>query len=155
MREVRALNSVTKIAGNDAISNRSIASSVTQMKSKQTGLMNELSDVYKRLHGADKVPAIKLNDLELAASKKIPTNHSVLDTYFEKRSSGGGGNKLHSTMQAELFNFVDGKRSYYDIYKALKAEALAAGSWYYGIVTLDDVVKMLDANVEKGALTLK
>src|SRR6267154_6712406 len=59
LREVRALNSVTKIAGNDAISNRSIASSVTQMKSRQTALMNELSDVYKRLHGADKVPAIK------------------------------------------------------------------------------------------------
>lgn len=154
LREVRALNSVSKIAGNDAPSNRAIASAVSQMKSKQTVLMNELSDVYKRRNGVDKVPLIKLSDQESTASKKIPSNHPVLDTYFEKRTSGSG-NKLHSTMQAELFNFVDGRRSYYDIYKALQAEALAAGTWYYGTVTLDDVVKMLDANVDKGALEVR
>ncbi len=154
LREVRALNSVVKIAGNDATSNHSIATSVAQMKSKQVALMTEVGDAYKRLNGVDKVPVIKLNEQELAASKKIPANHAVLDTYLEKRFEGGG-NKLHSTMRAELFNFVDGKRSYFDIYKALQAEALAAGSWYYGTVTLDDVVKMLDANVEKGAMVLK
>ena len=57
-------------------------------------------------------------------------------------------------MRMEVFNFVDGKRSYYDIYKAVLAESLYAGRWYYGTVTLDDVVKILDANVESGALTL-
>lgn len=57
-------------------------------------------------------------------------------------------------MKMEVFNFVDGKRSYYDIYKAVLAEILAAGHWYYGTLTLSDVVKLLDANVESGALTL-
>jgi hypothetical protein len=54
-----------------------------------------------------------------------------------------------------VMNFVDGKRSYYDIYKAVKAESMAAGKFFYGTVTLEDVVKVLDANVESGALTLK
>jgi hypothetical protein len=52
-------------------------------------------------------------------------------------------------------SFVDGKRSYFDIYKAVKAEAQAAGKFYYGTVTFDDVVKVLDGNVASGALTLK
>lgn len=57
-------------------------------------------------------------------------------------------------MRMEVFNFVDGKRSYYDIYKAVLAEILAAGNWYYGTITLDEVEKLLDANVASGALSL-
>jgi hypothetical protein len=82
-------------------------------------------------------------------------NHTVLDTYFEKRVGYLPDITLHPTMRTELFNFVDGKRSYFDIYKALKAEALAAGAWYYGNVTLEDVTRILDANVKKGAMLLK
>ncbi len=58
-------------------------------------------------------------------------------------------------MRTEVFNFVDGRRSYYDIYKAVYAEAAAAGEWYYGTVALEDVVRLLDAGVEAGALTVK
>jgi hypothetical protein len=58
-------------------------------------------------------------------------------------------------MRSEVWNFVDGKRSYYDIYKAVAAEAMAAGRWYYGTVTLKDVVGILDAGVQAKALVLK
>jgi hypothetical protein len=58
-------------------------------------------------------------------------------------------------MRDEVYNFVDGRRSYYDIYKAVYAESQAAGTWYYGNVVLADVVKLLDAAVEAKALTLK
>ena len=87
--------------------------------------------------------------------KKIPVNDKVLDTYFEKRARDAEGTTLHPTMRTELLNFVDGKRSYFDIYKAVKAEALAAGSWYYGTVKLEDVIKVLDANIKSGAMTLR
>ena len=155
LRELRALNSVSKIAGNDAASTRSIISVVSQMKLKQAVLLSELGEYYKRVNAVDKVPVIKLNTQELAASKKIVSNQPILDTYFQKRESYTAGINLHPTMRFELFNFVDGNRSYYDIYKALKAEALSAGEWYYGTVTLDDVTKLLDVNVEKGALVVK
>ena len=58
-------------------------------------------------------------------------------------------------MRDEVYNFVDGERSYYDIFKAVRAEQLAGGSWYYGNVTLQDVVGLLDAMVEAKAVTLK
>jgi hypothetical protein len=57
-------------------------------------------------------------------------------------------------MRDETYNFVDGSRSYYDIYKAVRAESLVNGEWYYGSVSLEDVVGLLDAAVEAGALKL-
>lgn len=155
LRELRALNSVSKFAGSDAAANRSIAAMVTQMKARQKGLFIEISDLYKRTNGIEKLPSLAPDETELAASKKIPVNHKVLDTYFEKRVRNADGTTLHPTMRTELLNFVDGKRSYFDIYKALQAEALAAGTWYYGTVKLQDVIKVLDANIEAGAMSLK
>ena len=76
-----------------------------------------------------------------------------MDEYFKKRTNVQTG--MHSLMRGETMSFVDGTRSYFDIYKAVKAEALAAGKFYYGTVTLEDVVKVLDANVKSGALKLK
>jgi len=76
-------------------------------------------------------------------------------TYFSKRGSVPRQSGLHGIMRAEVFNFVDGTRSYYDIYKAVRAEALSAGAWYYGTVSLENVTALLDAAVEAGALILK
>ena len=58
-------------------------------------------------------------------------------------------------MQYEVLNFVNGKNSYLDIYKAVQAEAMSAGEFYYGVVKLEDVEKLLDKNVEAKVLTLK
>jgi hypothetical protein len=59
LREVRALNSIKKISGNDASAARAITSSVNQMKLKQATLTNEITEAYKRTNNVDKVPAIK------------------------------------------------------------------------------------------------
>jgi hypothetical protein len=155
LRELSALQSIHVFSGNDAAATRAIAEMVARMKLRQGNLIGEISDAYKRAYRVTKIPAVNLSASEMAAGKKIPINHTVLDTYFEKRVQNVPGTTLHPTMRAELLNFVNGKRTYYDIYKALKAESLAAGSWYYGTVKLEDVVKILDANVEAGAMTLK
>ncbi len=78
-------------------------------------------------------------------------------TYLTNRNKVpcAAGGALHGLMRTEVYNFVDGRRSYYDIYKAVYAESAAAGSWYYGTVTLEDVVRLLDAAVAARALTLK
>lgn len=63
---------------------------------------------------------------------------------------------MHSLMRGETMNFVDGRRRCFDIYKPVKAASPDdAGKFIYGTVTLDDVVKVLDANVKSGALKLK
>ena len=92
---------------------------------------------------------------ELAAGKKIPANASTLEEYFANRAKVNFSGKLHGLMVDEVYNFVDGKRSYYDIYQAARAEALAGGAWYYGTVSLQDVVGLLDAAVAAKALALK
>jgi hypothetical protein len=154
-REIRALNSVRVFSGGDADKDRLVSEMVALMKSRQGALSNEISDLYKRVNETSKVPANMLVPEEKAAMEKVPANNRVLDTYFSQRVRRAPGTTMHPTMVTELFNFVDGKRSYFDIYKALKAEAMAAGSWYYGKVKLEDVIAILDANVASGSMELK
>src|SRR6185503_2326310 len=45
---------------------------------------------------------------------------------------------LHPMMRFEVYNFADGKRSAWDVYEAVAAEALSAGAWYYGRVSAPD-----------------
>jgi hypothetical protein len=154
-REARALDSVRAFAGND----RGAADSITEMRQlmiKGNFGNAELANFYRRLHGSPP-PAAALSAEEQAASRKVPVNVAPLKDYFENRNKVpyAAGGRLHGLMRDEVYNFVDGRRSYYDIYKAVYAESRAAGTWYYGTVTLADVVALLDASVEAKALTLK
>jgi hypothetical protein len=62
---------------------------------------------------------------------------------------------LHSLMAYEAMNFVDGTNSYLDIFRAVSAEADAAGDWYYGTVTLEDVTNYLDSARAAGIVAVK
>jgi len=153
MREERALKSITRLLGTGATIMRQINNVSKQLEGKKKRMMAEITSVYSTVYNA-KVPNIELSTQELAATKKVPKNNASLDEYFGKRKGSVEGVKIHSTMRMEVFNFVDGKRSYYDIFKAVLAESLAAGAWYYGDVTLDAIIKLLDANLDSGALIL-
>jgi Zn-dependent M28 family amino/carboxypeptidase len=153
-REIRALNSVRIFAGSDSRANATIQSFVTQMSKKEKELMADLQAYYRQLHGNNPGP-VALSGEELAASKKILANAATLEAYFGNRSNVRFNGNLHGLMREEVYNFVDGKRSYYEIYKAVRAEALAAGAWYYGAVNLNDVVGLLNSAVEAGALVLR
>jgi hypothetical protein len=62
---------------------------------------------------------------------------------------------LHAIMRFEVFNFADGRRSAWEVYEAVAAEALSAGEWYYGRVTPEDVREQLKRAEEAGAFTVK
>ncbi len=98
---------------------------------------------------------LKLADIDEHAVYLADGSHDTVKDYFDKRDKVRFRSNLHGLMRDEVFSFVDGQRSYYDIYKAVYAEAAAAGSWYYGTVTLNDVTGLLDAAVEAQALSLK
>jgi len=153
-REQRALNSIKDIVGSSQIVQNRIKQYDDLILSQTKGLAKAIYDRYTDKFPGEIVPSLELTAEEKEASEKIPVNHPNLDTYFAKRKRIGG-TVTHSTMRMEIFNFVNGKRSYYDIYKAVLAESLHAGRWYYGIVKLEDVVNLLDANVESGALSLR
>jgi hypothetical protein len=62
---------------------------------------------------------------------------------------------LHPMMRFEVYNFADGKRSAYEVYESVAAEALSAGSWYYGEVKAADVLEALERAVKAGAYTVR
>jgi len=155
-RESRALASVRAFAGE----NRQAARMVDEMAARAVSAnpaAAQLAAFYRQLYGAEPPAKATLTQAELAASRKVPANAAPLEQYFANRAKvpGSAAGKLHGLMRTEVYNFVDGRRSYYDIYRAVYAEAMAAGSWYYGTVTLEDVVRLLDAAVEARAVTLR
>ncbi|HEV7890253.1 MAG TPA: M28 family peptidase [Pyrinomonadaceae bacterium] len=154
LREHRALESIRSFVGSNQDAARFVSESVRAAEGECT--MAELVVFYRRLYHGE-LPRVALTAAEFAASKKIPSNVASLDEYFTNRNKVpfAAGGHLHGLMRAEVWNFVDGRRSYYDIYKAVYAEAAAGGSWYYGTVTLGDVTSLLDAAVEAKAVTLK
>jgi hypothetical protein len=158
-RELRALNSVHVFAvsatnGANTRAPAAIQSFAAQVSKKEKEMTADLQTCYQQLHGSAPKP-IRLNADELAASKKNPANAATPEEYFANRAKVKFDGKLHGLMRDEVYNFVDGKRSYYDIYKAVRAEAMAGGAWYYGTVSLKDVVGLLDAAVEAKVLVLK
>jgi hypothetical protein len=157
LREARALESVRAFVDDNADASVHLIDDMKKQVISNNAAMGELAQFYLLLHGANPRQPAPLTDAERAASKKIPANVASLDAYFANRDKvpREAGGQLHGLMRAEVYNFVDGRRSYYDIYKAVYAESAAAGSWYYGTVTLEDVVRLLDAAVAAGALTLK
>ena len=62
---------------------------------------------------------------------------------------------LHAMMRFETYNFADGRRSALEVYRAVAAEALSAGDWYYGTVAPADVQEALERAAKAGAFTLR
>jgi hypothetical protein len=153
-REVGALNSIDVFTGGNPKGIQTLSGMIEQVEAKKGQMLSDLKTYYRKVHGKAP-PAIKLTNEEREASVRIPNNLTSLEEYFTKRRNARVRTNLHGLMRDEAYNFVDGQRSYYDIYKAVRAEAMAAGSWYYGTVALEDVVKLLDSAVEAGALVLR
>lgn len=153
-REKRAVGSAAVFAGDNRAARQTIDQCIDRVIKDESQLMTDLRSYNKQVAGRDPI-SVKLTAEEKDAAGKIPANVASLTDYFSKRHVGSPRTNLHGLMSAEVFNYVDGKRSYYDIYKGVFAQANAAGSWYYGTVTLDDVVKTLEAATKAGALVLK
>ncbi len=102
--------------------------------------------------GEKRVPAPALSTVERELASRVPVNIGSLDQYFGKRGWAVSAPGLHSIMAKECFCFIDGKRNGLDIFKAVQAEALSAGEFYYGTVAPEAVLSILDEAVRKGVL---
>lgn len=151
-REFRAIESVHVFVSNRHY-NQPIDAARKKLEAQKEQTMHWIGELFKAQVGS--LPATGLNEAETAASKKTPYNMFEYKTYFDNRDSVKYKGDLHKIMREEVFNFVDGQRSYYDIYKAVRAEALVVGEWYYGKVELNDVVNLLEEAVQKKVLGLK
>jgi hypothetical protein len=152
-REKEALSSLAKLVG----SNKDVASSLAQNFSQQydaamQGDLKQLDDFYASVTG--KKPAREqLSEAEAALAANLPKNNSDLKTYFAARAKVSEDKaRMNAHMIEEVWNFVDGRRSMLEIYRAVFAEAAVVGSWYYGTVTLEGVKYLLEEGVKLGAL---
>jgi hypothetical protein len=150
MREARAVRSVHDFAENDAEGHRAVDAAVDRVEASVEALRGRL-DAF--VAGQGDVPRIRLAPGEEAAAGKVPANIDDLDRYLERRPRPRTG--LHGLMTFAVWGHVDGETSYLDIYKQVMAEAAVHGAWYYGDVSLEQVVETLDAGVEAGILTLR
>jgi hypothetical protein len=59
---------------------------------------------------------------------------------------------LTPIMQFAVMNWIDGRRDAAEIARRVEAEAISAGSWYYGEVTPELVEKFLEAQAKDGLI---
>ena len=114
----------------------------------------EQFNAYTRLLGIAAPAPPAPSQKELQMSRRIPRLTTSVRTYVTGRGKIEKPKSLHALMGYEALNFVDGRRSYLDVYRLVAAEADAAGSWYYGEVTLDDIAAYLDSAQKNGIITL-
>ena len=154
-REVQALESTLIFAAPGGANASFAKERAKRIAELAPGLVRELDAVYFRLSGQKRLPSPILTAQERDLASRVPVNVESLDEYFKKRGFSTAWPGLHPIMARECYGFVDGKRSFLDIYRAVHAEALSAGEFYYGTVTLDSVKGLLDEAVEIGVLKLK
>jgi hypothetical protein len=117
--------------------------------------MYETIQQHYRLHAGHlpQHPDRPQPELEKRMQWKIPAVAVGVREWLEKREAVPAQG-LHTLMKFEALNFVDGQRSYWSIYQAVRAEMLMAGEWYYGKVAPQQVSDLLDAAVKAGILRL-
>ncbi len=152
MRETRALESLSDFVGDDAAATRALEASVRQVPWLAEAQQEALAGFYRGLTD-QRAPGISLNAEEQAAAVRVPVNIDDVEGYLSDRPRPNTG--LHSLMTFSVWGHVDGETTYLGIYKQVKAEAMVHGDWYYGTVSLGQVVQTLDAGVEAGILMLR
>jgi hypothetical protein len=101
-----------------------------------------------------KPPAKTLSAREKELATMVPAITVSIQQYLDARSKVKRPPMLHSLMAYEVMNFVDGHNSYLDIFHAVAAEADAGGEWYYGTVSLEDVVSYLESAKAAGIIAV-
>ncbi len=151
-RAARMVESVRVFGGSEL--GARLAADAQDVAGEAGYLRDLLSTQYLRLTGEPQPPVATPSDEEKAMAAKVPEIAGTPAEFLDKRNQVGNKG-LHSLMAFEVWCFVDGKRSYLDIYRAVRAEAQLAGEWYYGKVTAKQVAELLDAGVGSGLLRLR
>lgn len=152
-RERRALESTTAFAPPGSRARGAIAAMTAQLPS-EAAAVERLAAFYAALTGERAAPVRSASASEQAMAAKVPTLVDDVAGFLERRETLKRPPSLHNLMGYEVLNFVDGTRSYLDIFRAVAAQADSAGEWYYGRVSPDDVFSLLDSAVEAGIIKL-
>jgi len=151
-RELRAIDSLRSlVAGNSREREVSLNRISGALKTLESFRSNDLTVSVPSYGKA----SIAYQWWSVSALQRIPVPIPNLADYLKKREDLKRVPGLHSYMRYEALNFMDGKRSVWDIYAATRAESLAAGEWYYGKVTPEMIQQLFDNAATAGMITWK
>ncbi len=149
-REAEGIESARRFAGEDI--RKLLESIIEDLKLTELNHRKRIDEWYQAL-GGTKSPA-GLSEKEKAAASKVPKNVGTIGDYLRHKENIEAPKGLHSLMKFEALNYVDGKRSILDIYRAVRAESLSAGEWYYGTVRLEDIEELFKTAEKEKAVEI-
>ena len=152
-RERQALDSV-RVFATKADGGERLLAEVSDLLPSEEAAEARLAEFYRAAAG-EEPPERKWTPREKELRSRIPSLVASVKAFLAGRGKLERPRGLHPLMAYEALNFVDGTRSYLDIYEMSAAEADAAGAWYYGEVTLEDVASYLDSAERAGMLTVE
>lgn len=121
------------------------------LKLTEVNHRKRIEEWYKALGGK---PVASMIDREKALSARIPRVVGSLGEYLRHKAEIEEPKTLHPLMRYEALNYVDGRRSILDIYRAVRAESLSAGEWYYGTVKMEDVEELFKVAEKEKAVEI-
>ncbi|MCL4817975.1 MAG: M28 family peptidase [Vicinamibacteria bacterium] len=152
-KELRALGSVRRFAGRGRGADL-VAAYSQRLDSARAADFEALERAYTAFTG-QQPPNVSLSAEERAMSQEVHVplaDYAAFDAAMEKAKLPSG---LHPIVRFEILNLADGRRTALEVYDAVSAQALSAGSWYYGTVTPAQVKAVLEAATAAGAFTRK
>lgn len=130
-RELRSLASL-EILAEEPAQKRRLEAAARKLEQVHATHRELLGEHQRSLHGEP--PREELTETEAQLEQITPRLVAGPREFLERRSRVSEVAGLHSLMAFEVLNFIDGRRTGLQIYRAVAAEARRAGSHYYGEV---------------------
>jgi len=142
-RERRALESVAATGSPGGPGARLARTLIEAVDRQERAMIENLAGMVLSVHGTTPASEPALTALEKTLSQKTPSLIAGPAEFLTKRDKVQGVEGLHPLMAFEVMNFIDGRRTAFDIFAAVRAEARHAGSFYYGNVRAEMVDQYL------------
>lgn len=153
-KEMRALESVRRLAPRGRAAEH-VREALGRIEDDLGPGLSTVEKAYETIAGKNP-PNLDLSKDERAMVAKVfAVSNDVAKIQDAREKMRGAGGGLHGMMAFEVLNFADGRRNAYEVYEAVAAEAMSAGTWYYGEVRPADVMALLEKAAEAGIVAVK
>jgi hypothetical protein len=153
-KERAALASVLRMAAAKGGAADYVAEATARMREAEQSDLVALARAWTAMTGRP-APAEALTSEEQDMAGRVYVPLADVGAFADAMETVKPVEGLHAMMRFEAYNFADGRRTALDVYRAVAAEALSAGDWYYGTVKPADVLEALDRAAGAGAFTLR
>jgi hypothetical protein len=153
LKEAAALTSVRRLSPRGR-AGEVIADGLSRLESLEARDLESLEKLFVAAAGRNP-PNLDLDKEQREMAGKVFVPVADIGAFADALEKVERSDSLHGMMRFEVLNFADGRRNAYEVYEAVAAEALSAGSWYYGTVTPAEVLKVLEDAAKAGAFTAR